>query len=123
MRSMPKTLPLLEDTSPICCTPLGASTRMVSAEDALGLARRLKALGDPVRVQLISILVTQPDGQACTCDLAPAVKLSEPTVSHHLKQLLEAGLVTKERRGMNVYYALVPESVTAIARVLDLNCC
>ncbi len=120
---MPKTLPLLEDTSPLCCAPLAAGTQMVSDEDAFALARRLKALGDPVRVQLISILVSQSDGEACTCELAPAVKLSEPTVSHHLKQLLEAGLVTKERRGMNVYYSLVPESLTAIARVLDLNCC
>lgn len=119
---MPKSLPLLTDTSPICCPPLN-STQMVSAADALALAQRLKALGDPTRVQLISLLMTQPSHEACTCELAPVVKLSEPTVSHHLKQLLDAGLVTKERRGLNVYYRLVPESVKAIARVLARDCC
>jgi DNA-binding transcriptional ArsR family regulator len=55
--------------------------------------------------------------------LAPAVNLSEPTVSHHLKQLLDVGLVSKERRGMNVYYRLEPEAVRAIARVIDVECC
>lgn len=119
---MPKSLPLLTDTSPICCAPL-TSTQMVSAADALALAQRLKALGDPTRVQLVSLLMTRPSQEACTCELAPAVKLSEPTVSHHLKQLLDAGLVTKERRGLNVYYRVVPESVKAIARVLNVDCC
>ncbi len=96
---------------------------MIAAPDALGLARRLKALSDPTRIQLVSLLLTRPDRQACTCELAPAVGLSEPTVSHHLKQLFDAGLVTKERCGANVYYRLVPESVKAIARVLDVDCC
>ncbi len=96
---------------------------MVSAPDALALAQRLKALGDPSRVQLVSLLMTEPRQEACTCELAPVLGLSEPTVSHHLKQLLDAGLVKKERRGLNVYYRLVPESVKAIARVLDLDCC
>ncbi len=119
---MPKSLPLLTDTSPICCPPLNSS-RMVSAPDALALAQRLKALGDPSRVQLVSLLMTEPRQEACTCELAPVLGLSEPTVSHHLKQLLDAGLVKKERRGLNVYYRLVPQSVKAIARVLDLDCC
>ncbi len=118
---MPKPLPLLEDTSPICCAPLSASAGMIAAEDALGLARRLKALGDPTRIQLVSMLLSQPGLEACTCDLAPAVGLSEPTVSHHLKQLLDVGLVSKERRGMNVYYRVIPEAVSAIARVLTLT--
>lgn len=96
---------------------------MVSAPDALALAQRLKALGDPSRVQLVSLLMTEPRQEACTCELAPVLGLSEPTVSHHLKQLLDAGLVKKERRGLNVYYRLVPQSVKAIARVLDLDCC
>ncbi len=69
------------------------------------------------------MMLSRPELEACTCDLAPAVGLSEPTVSHHLKQLLEVGVVSKERRGMNVYYRLVPASVTAIAKVLDLDCC
>ncbi len=119
---MPKSLPLLTDTSPICCERLNPE-RMISAPDAMALAHRLRALSDPTRIQLVSLLLTQPDQESCTCELAPAVGLSEPTVSHHLKQLLDAGLVAKERRGINVYYRPVPESVKAIARVLDLDCC
>jgi ArsR family transcriptional regulator len=119
---MPKTLPVLEDTSPICCSPL-APESVISADDALGLAQRLKALADPTRIQLVSMLLGQPRQEACTCDLAPVVGLSEPTVSHHLKQLLAVGLVDKERRGMNVYYRLQQESLKAVARVLDIDCC
>jgi DNA-binding transcriptional ArsR family regulator len=89
--------------------------------DALALAQRLKALADPTRVQLVSMLLTQVGREACTCNLAPAVGLSEPTVSHHLRQLHEAGLVSKERRGMNVYYRVEPEALKAIARVLDVD--
>ncbi len=122
MGGMPKALPLLEDTSPICCDPLTAR-QAISAEDALGLAQRLKALGDPTRIRLVSMLLTQPGQEACTCELAPFVGLTEPTVSHHLKQLLDVGLVSKERRGLNVYYRLEPDSVKAVARVLDIDCC
>lgn len=119
---MPKSLPLIQDASPLCCPPL-APAQMVSASDALDIALRLKALADPTRIQLISLLLSSPAHEACTCELAPAVDLSEPTVSHHLKQLLDAGLVTKQRKGANVYYRLVPESLKAIARVLDVDCC
>jgi ArsR family transcriptional regulator len=117
---VPKTLPLLEDTSPLCCAPL-APEQAIAPEDALALAQRLKALADPTRVQLVSLLLTQPGLEACTCNLAPAVSLSEPTVSHHLRQLLDVGLVTKQRRGMNVYYRLEPDSLKAIARVIDVD--
>ena len=117
---MPKQLPLLADTSPIVCAPL-SSAGMVSVDDAVALAVRLKALADPVRIQLVSLLLTRSEFRACTCDLAPAVGLSEPTVSHHLKQLLGAGLVTKSRLGMNVHYRLVPEAVQAISRVLAIQ--
>jgi DNA-binding transcriptional ArsR family regulator len=120
---MPKPLPLLEETGPLCCAPLDAGTGVIAFEDAVALARRLKALADPVRLQLVSLMLGRPDHEACTCDLAPAVDLSESTVSHHLKQLLSVGLVTKERRGMNVYYRVVPESVKAVADVLTLDCC
>lgn len=120
---MPKPLPLLRDASPICCAPLGSSDGRLSVEDAVGLAVRLKALADPARLQLVDYLLAQPDREACTCDLAPVVGLSEPTTSHHLKQLLQAGLVTKRRDGMNVRYALAPEAVNAVSRVLDTGCC
>lgn len=119
---MPKPLPVLEDISPICCAPL-TDLQVIAEDDALGLAQRLKALADPTRIRLVSILLTQPHHEACTCDLAPLVGLSEPTVSHHLKQLLDVGLVSKTRRGLNVHYRLEPKSVKALARVLDIDCC
>ena len=119
---MPKSLPLLVDASPLCCTPLGSSDPLSDA-DALDLALRLKALADPVRLRLVALLLDQPSAEACTCDLAPAVGLSDPTVSHHLKRLEAAGIVAKERRGMNVFYRVVPEALHAIARVLNVARC
>src|ERR1051325_11482380 len=109
-RPVPKTLPLIAYTSPLCCAPL-APTQAMAPADALALAQRLKALADPTRVQLVSLLLTQAGREACTCNLAPAVGLSEPTVSHHLRQLHAAGLVTKQRRGMNVYYRVEPDAL------------
>jgi DNA-binding transcriptional ArsR family regulator len=119
---MPKSLPLLVDTSPICCEPLATQPAM-TADDAVALAVRLKAIADPTRLQLVASLLGAPDWEACTCDLAPVVGLSEATVSHHLRKLLEAGLCTKRRDGMNVRYRLVPEALYAISRMLDPHCC
>lgn len=119
---MPKPLPLLQDTAPICCAPLGTPAARLSPQDATALAVRLKALADPARLRLVDHLLAQPDLEACTCDLAPVVGLSEPTTSHHLRQLLLAGLVTKRRDGMNVHYRLVPEAISAITGVLT-GCC
>lgn len=119
---MPKTLPLLQDASPICCSPLNASATLALG-DAMSLAVRLKALADPTRLQLLAYLLAQPDQEACTCDLAPIVKLSEPTVSHHLKKLETSGILTKERHGMSVHYRVVPEAIHAIARALDTGTC
>ena len=113
---------MLQDLSPICCVPLGESSTLSSA-DALALALRLKALADPVRLQLLVHMLSQPNQEACTCELAPVVGLSEPTISHHLKKLEGAGLVVKERRGMSVYYQVVPEAIHAIAQALHLKCC
>ena len=95
----------------------------MSDADAHALAVRLKALADPVRLQLLSYMLEQPTQEACTCELAPLVHLSDPTVSHHLKTLEGAGLVTKERRGMNVHYKVVPQAIHAIAVALHLKCC
>lgn len=88
---MPKTLPVIDMTDPICCAPVSASPLDDAA--ALEIALRLKALADPVRIKLMSILLTDAAGEVCTCDLATAVGLSEPTVSHHLGQLKKAGMV------------------------------
>ncbi len=119
---MPKSLPVLLDLSPVCMPPLG-STPTLPYADALALATRLKALADPVRLQLLAYMIEQPAQEACTCELAPLVGLSDPTVSHHLKTLEGAGLLTKERRGMNVHYKVVPEAIHAIAVALHLKCC
>lgn len=118
---MPKPLPVLVDVSPICCMPLGANPSL-DRDDAIALAVRLKALADPARLQLLAYILSQPGLEACTCTMAPLVNLSEPTVSHHLKKLEMSGLLTKERRGMNVYYRGVPEAIHAIATALHVNC-
>ncbi len=119
---MPKPLPALHDASPICCAPLGTNPSL-DPGDAVALAVRLKALADPARLQLLAYLLDQPNQEGCTCRLAPVIHLSEPTVSHHLKQLEATGLLTKERRGMTVHYRVVPEAIHAIARALHVNCC
>ncbi len=120
MGGMPKTLPALTDSSPLAVIPLG-NTNSMAPEEAVALALRLKALADPVRLQLLGHLLDQPDLEACTCNLAPVVALSEPTVSHHLKKLETAGILTKERRGMSVFYRVVPEAIQAIARALHVD--
>jgi ArsR family transcriptional regulator len=85
-----------------CCQPL--SEQPVPAEIAAVLAPAFKALGDPVRLQLMSMIASAPGGEICVCDLTPAFALTGPTISHHLKTLREAGLVDAERRGTWVYY-------------------
>lgn len=117
---MPKTLPMLDDVSPICCDPLQERPDF-PADDAVRLAIRLKALADPARLRLIAFMLSQPDQESCTCDLAPVVGLSEPTVSHHLKTLEAAGLVSKERRGMSVYYSVETDAIRALERAIHLG--
>jgi ArsR family transcriptional regulator len=85
-----------------CCTPLGAAP--LSAPDAALLATRLKALADPARLRLLSMVLASGDDGACVCDLTEPVALSQPTVSHHLKVLADAGLVTREQRGVWAYF-------------------
>ena len=118
---MPKTLPVLDTSAPVCCAPLAAGA--VSPADALEIALRLKALADPVRVQLVSLVLAQAEHGICTCDLAPAVGLSEATVSHHLKQLRDAGLVEGTRKGTNVFYRPRFDALGALCRVIDPSCC
>lgn len=98
-----------------CCDNLGAPLARDEAETA---ARLLKAVADPVRLQLLSLIRSTEAGEACVCDLTPAVDLSQPTVSHHLKVLTEAGLLTRERRGHWAWFTLVPERLDQIARIL-----
>ena len=117
---MPKTLPLIDASAPICCPPVAAAP--MKEDDALEVAVRLKALADPVRVRLMSLLLAADE--VCNCDLAPAVGVTEATVSHHLTVLKKAGLISEgERRGMNVYYRARRESLVALCRVIDPSCC
>jgi DNA-binding transcriptional ArsR family regulator len=118
---MPKTLPTVDISAPVCCAPLAAGP--LDDDAALGIALRLKALADPVRVKLVSLLFSSTDGYVCSCDLAAVVGLSESTVSHHLTQLRRAGLVESERRGMNVYHRPRRDALIALCSVLDPNCC
>ena len=110
---------MIDTSQPICCTPVAAAP--MDADAALEVAVRLKALADPVRVRLVSLPLAS--GDVCTCDLAPAVGLTEATVSHHLGQLRKAGLVEGERRGTNVYYRARREALGALVRVMDPDCC
>ena len=109
---------LLDQPSAVaCCAPIQASA--LGDADARTLARGFAALGDPVRLRLLSLLATSTDGAVCVCDLVGPVGKSQPTVSHHLKILREAGLVTAQKRGTNNWYAIVPGGLDALRGVLN----
>jgi Predicted transcriptional regulators len=108
-----KPLELLECSSPLTREPL-------SAEQATGVAQVFRALGDPVRLRIVSIVASHAGGEACVCDLTAAFDLSQPTISHHLKVLKEVGLLTSERRASWVYYRVVPETLAELSALLDI---
>ncbi|GAA1388285.1 metalloregulator ArsR/SmtB family transcription factor [Pseudonocardia kongjuensis] len=99
-----------------CCEPLVREP--LSAAQSVELARVFKALGDPVRLRLLSLIASHEGGEACVCDLTGAFELSGPTISHHLKVLREAGLITGERRGTWVYYRVAPQVLQQLSDVL-----
>lgn len=105
-------LPLAAPVGAACCSPMTGTA--LTEDDAVELARTLKALADPTRLRLLSLIAAHEGAEACVCDLIEPVGLSQPTVSHHLKVLTEAGLVTRDKRGVWAYYALVPGAVTAL---------
>jgi len=113
---------MLLDTQPICCPPLQNAAGL-SENDAIALAVRLKALADPARLRIVNLLLDQLAEGVSTRELAPQLGLTEPTVSFHLRTMLDAGLVTKDRHGTTVNYRVVPEAIQAIAVVLHLTCC
>lgn len=88
---------------------------------AADLSTKLKALADPVRLQLFSAIASHAGGEACVCDISAGVDVSQPTVSHHLKVLRDAGLLTSERRASWVYYAVVPDSLESLAALLSMT--
>lgn len=110
-------LPVVAD--PACCAPLVAEALTEAA--AADLAGGFKALGDPVRLRLLSLIASHPGGEACVCDLTPRFELTGPTISHHLRVLREAGLIDCERRGTWVYYWLRPGVLDRLAGVLDAD--
>ena len=114
---MPKPVPVVDVDTAMCCQPLATSP--LGADEATDLARRLKAIADPQRLRLLSLLMAAPDGEACTCDLTKTLGLSQPTVSHHLKKLHEVGLVTAERRGVWTYYRVDCKALRAVTAVLE----
>jgi ArsR family transcriptional regulator len=101
----------------MCCTPLNEGA--IDESRAEAMAPMLAALADPVRLRIVSMLIAAPEGSACGCDLEVPLGLAQPTVSHHLKVLREAGLVEGERRGRWVHYRVVPARFTEIARSLE----
>lgn len=99
-----------------CCP--GLLTTALDEAQAGELAPIFKALGDPIRLRLLSMIASQAGGEVCVCDLTPAFDVSQPTISHHLKLLREAGLIDSERRGTWVYYRLLPEATDRLAALL-----
>src|ERR1700721_1203214 len=102
--------------TPACCAPLSAEP--LSMEQAEQVAPLLKALADPVRLRLMSLVASRPGGEACVCDLNDAFDLSQPTISHHLKVLHEAGLVDRDKRGVWVYYRIRPQALASLAALV-----
>lgn len=99
-----------------CCAPIVTSP--LTESEAETLALRFKAIGDPTRLRLLSMVAAHEGGEACVCDLNEPLNLSQPTVSHHLKVLVEAGLLTRTKRGTWSFYALVPGALDLLADTL-----
>lgn len=100
-----------------CCAPLAAQVLDEAAAEVL--SRQFAALADPVRLRLVSLLATAEGGAVCACDLVAPARRSQPTVSHHLRVLAAAGLVTSEKRGRNVWYGVVPDALEALRTALS----
>ena len=100
-----------------CCPPMAQGR--IPAEAAGTLAQAFKALGDPIRLQMMSMIASAEGGEICVCDITPAFAISGPTISHHLKVLKESGLVTAERRASWVYYRARPDLMRQLSALLD----
>ena len=107
-------LPVIDAAA--CCAPLTRDA--LSQSQAEDLSRSLKAIADPARLRLISIISASEGQEACVCDLTDALEVGQPTVSHHLKVLTDSGFVTRSKRGTWAYYKLVPGALDALARLL-----
>jgi ArsR family transcriptional regulator, arsenate/arsenite/antimonite-responsive transcriptional repressor len=108
-------LPLADE----CCTPL--LREPLTASQAASLAGIRKALADPTRLRLVSMVAAHAGGEACVCDLTDPLGLTQPTISHHLKVLVDAGIFSRDKRGKWAYYALVPGALDALSAVLSTS--
>jgi ArsR family transcriptional regulator len=110
------------ETPTACCAPLAAP--LLDDEEAVATAELFKALADPARVRIVNVLATT-DNPACVCELIEPLGLAQPTVSHHLKKLVDAGLLEREQRGKWAYFSLKRDAVEKLAAVADLKgvCC
>lgn len=108
-------LPVVEEP---CCE--SALTAPLAAEEAIDLAAAFKALSDPIRLRLLSMIAAKAGGEVCVCDLTEPFEVSGPTISHHLKTLRTAGLIDCQRRGTWVYYWIVPARLAQLSKLLDL---
>jgi ArsR family transcriptional regulator, arsenate/arsenite/antimonite-responsive transcriptional repressor len=116
---VPVELPLLDRPAPVaCCAPLAA--RVLSDEAAEATAALFRALADPARVRILNVLATA-DEPVCVCEFIEPLGLSQPTVSHHLRKLTDAGLLEREQRGKWAFYSLNPEATSTLAAVVDLK--
>lgn len=105
-----------QDATDACCA--GLASAPLDEDRAAELAKLFKALGDPVRLRLLSMIASRDGGEVCVCELTPAFELSQPTISHHLKLLRQAGLIDCERRGTWVYYWVLPDTLDRLAQFL-----
>ncbi|MFD4228022.1 ArsR/SmtB family transcription factor [Streptomyces sp. NPDC058545] len=108
-----------QDDQAMCCSPMVREP--LGEADAVDLARMFKALSDPVRLRLLSLIASHEGGEACVCDLTGPFDVSQPTISHHLKVLREAGLVGSERRGTWVYYWVLPAALAQLSSLLQTS--
>ena len=99
-----------------CCAPI--TREVISEPNANSLARSMKALADPARIRLVSMIAAHEDGEACVCDLTEPLGLSQPTVSHHLRVLVDAGFLSRSKRGTWAYFRIVPGSLDALSSFL-----
>jgi ArsR family transcriptional regulator, arsenate/arsenite/antimonite-responsive transcriptional repressor len=114
---MPKNqLPVVDVRTAACCAPL--TREPLGVGEAAELAPLFKAIGDPARLRLLSMIACHEGGEACVCDLTGAFELTAPTISHHLKVLKQAGLIDSERRGTWVYYWVNPQALARLSGLL-----
>jgi ArsR family transcriptional regulator, arsenate/arsenite/antimonite-responsive transcriptional repressor len=110
-------LPLPADDVTVCCSPVTGG--VLDGDSAQRLAGMFKALGDPTRVPLLSLIAAHEDGEACICDLTAPVALTQGTVSHHMKILADAGLVSRNQRGKCAYYRVINSTLTRLSEALQ----